>query len=91
MLYMVIERFNEGAAPEIYRRARERGRMLPPGLAYLGSWVDLKFRRCFQLMSTEDAALIDEWRAAWHDLVAFEVIPVRSSAEAAKAIASSLG
>ena len=26
MLYMVIEYFNAGAAPEIYRRARERGR-----------------------------------------------------------------
>ena len=33
MLYMVIEYFNAGAAPEIYRRARDRGRQLPPGPA----------------------------------------------------------
>jgi Domain of unknown function (DUF3303) len=32
MLYMVIEHFNPGAAAEVYRRARDRGRLLPPGL-----------------------------------------------------------
>ncbi len=34
MLYMVVERYRDGAAPEIYRRARERGRLQPsdPGL-----------------------------------------------------------
>jgi len=90
-LYMVIERFNEGAAPEIYRRARERGRLLPAGLEYVDSWVDYEFRRCFQLMRTDDASLFDQWRASWSDLVAFDVIPVRTSAEAAQAIASTLG
>jgi Domain of unknown function (DUF3303) len=29
MLYMAIERFKENAAPEIYRRFRENGRMMP--------------------------------------------------------------
>jgi hypothetical protein len=29
MLFMVIERFHEGKAPEIYRRYRDRGRMVP--------------------------------------------------------------
>ena len=28
---MIIERVRPGAAPEIYRRAQERGRLLPPG------------------------------------------------------------
>jgi hypothetical protein len=32
MLYMVIERFKENAVPEIYRRFREKGRMMPDGL-----------------------------------------------------------
>src|SRR2546426_10722166 len=32
---MVIERFREGAAPEVYRRARDRGRMMPDGLEYV--------------------------------------------------------
>ena len=37
MLYMIVEHFNPGAAPAIYRRARDRGRQLPPGLEYLDS------------------------------------------------------
>jgi Domain of unknown function (DUF3303) len=86
MLYMVIERFKDGAAPEVYRRAREQGRMLPPGLEYIDSWVDIEFSRCFQLMRTVDRTLFDAWIAAWRDLVAFEVVPIRSSADAAQII-----
>ena len=83
MLYMVIEYFNAGAAPEIYRRARDRGRQLPPGLEYVDSWIDESLERCFQLMETDDPALIDEWIARWSDLARFEVVPVLSSDEAA--------
>ena len=83
MLYMIVESFHAGAAAEIYRRARDRGRMLPPGLEYLDSWVDLDYSRCFQLMRTDDPALIDTWTSHWIDLVGFEVVPVRTSAEAA--------
>jgi hypothetical protein len=83
MLYMVIEYFNAGATAEIYRRARERGRQLPPGLEYVDSWVDLDYIRCFQLMRTEDPSLFEGWTRAWSDLH-MEVIPVRTSAEAAR-------
>ena len=83
MLYMVIERFTRGAAP-VYERAAQRGRMLPPGLAYVDSWVEEPgLDRCFQLMETEDASLFDEWIAAWADLAEFEVVPVIGSAAAA--------
>jgi len=82
MLYMVIERFKKGAAPEIYRRFREKGRMVPEGLEYLSSWIDLDFKRCWQLMQTEDFALFDRWIENWKDLMDFEIVPVRSSAEA---------
>ena len=59
MLYMVIEYFNAGAAVDIYRRARDRGRQLPLGLEYVDSWVDLNYFRCFQLMRTDDRALFE--------------------------------
>jgi hypothetical protein len=85
---MVIEEFKPGAAPSIYRRAREQGRGLPAGLEYVDSWVDLDFRRCFQLMRTEDPALFERWIACWQDLVRFEVVPVRTSAEAARVMAA---
>ncbi|MCG3119651.1 MAG: hypothetical protein ALAOOOJD_02126 [bacterium] len=90
MLYMVIEHFKEGKAPEIYRRARENGRMLPDGLEYISSWVDLDFKICYQLMQTDDLSLFTVWTKAWRDLVEFEIVPVRTSAEAAYTIAPQL-
>ena len=82
MLYMIIERFKEGAVPDIYRRFREKGRMVPDGLEYISSWIDLDFKICYQLMHTEDFALFDQWIANWNDLMDFEIVPVRTSAEA---------
>ena len=90
MLYMVIERFRAGAAPEVYRRARDRGRMMPDGLEYVSSWVDLEFKTCYQLMRTVDASLFAVWTDAWKDLVEFEIVPVRTSAEASQVIAPRL-
>jgi Domain of unknown function (DUF3303) len=82
MLYMVIERFKEDAAPEIYRRFRQKGRRMPEGLEYVSSWVDLDFKVCWQLMQTENFALFDQWIDSWRDLIDFEIVPVRTSAEA---------
>ena len=90
MLYMVIERFKDGAAPDVYRRAREQGRMMPEGLEYVSSWVDLNFKTCYQLMRTEDVSLFAAWTKAWEDLVEFEIVPVRTSAEAAQVMAPRL-
>jgi hypothetical protein len=86
MLFMVIERFRPGRAAEVYHRFRERGRMAPDTLRYVASWVDLGFERCFQVMEAEDDAPLRAWMAHWDDLVDFEIIPVRTSAEAAAAM-----
>jgi hypothetical protein len=82
MLYMVIERFKEGAAPQIYDRLRDKGRMMPDGLEYVSSWIDLDFRRCWQLMRTDDESLFRRWIENWNDLMEFDVVPIRTSAEA---------
>ena len=87
MIFMVIEHYRPGRAPEVYRRFRERGRMAPAGLRYVTSWVDPKFERCFQVMEADDEALFKQWTANWDDLIDFEIVPVRTSAEAAAAIA----
>ncbi len=83
MLFMVIERFALGQAPEVYRRFRDLGRMAPDGLRYISSWVDLNFERCFQVMEADSEALFREWTANWDDVIDFEIVPVRTSAEAA--------
>lgn len=84
MLYMVIEKYTQGPRP-VYERARERGRMLPPGLAYVDSWIvdNDQLDKCFQLMETDDPALFDDWLSHWRDLAEFEIVPVIKSAEAA--------
>jgi hypothetical protein len=81
MLYMVVERFKQGAAPEIYRRFREKGRMMPAGLEYVSSWIDHDLKICWQLMQTENIDLFEQWTRHWDDLMEFEVVPVRTSAE----------
>ena len=74
----------------MYRRFRDKGRMAPESVRYVSSWVDLEFQRCFQVMEADGEEDLREWLSHWDDLVDFEVVPVRTSAEAAAAIASQL-
>ena len=87
---MVIEHFRPGRVPDVYRRFRDRGRLAPEGVRYVSSWVDLDFQRCFQVMEADSELSLRKWAANWDDLVEFEIIPVRTSAEAAAAIAPAL-
>ncbi len=82
MQYMVVERFKD--VHTVYRRFRERGRMMPDGLAYVSSWIDAKMERCFQLMETRDPSLFDQWIANWDDVMDFEIYPLITSQEAAE-------
>ena len=84
MLFMVIEHFKNRDARAVYERFAEKGRMMPEGLNYVDSWVEKGFDRCFQLMETDDQALLDAWIAEWDDLMDFEVIPVVTSTDARK-------
>jgi hypothetical protein len=90
MLFMIVETFKNKDAVPVYRRFRDRGRLAPEGLTYVSSWVDENLERCFQLMETDDRALLDQWMANWQDLVDFEVYPVMSSKDAAEKISPRL-
>jgi hypothetical protein len=81
MLYMVIERFKHGDAEAIGKRFKISGRMLPEGVTYHASWVDLAGTCCFQIMETLDPELLNAWASRWEDLVAFEIVPVLASAD----------
>ena len=87
MLYMVIERFKVDAT-HIYLRLREKGRMMPAGLEYISSWIDLDRKTCYQLMQTKDESLFAPWTQNWKDLIEFEIVTVRTSAETARVVAS---
>jgi len=90
MLYMVIERFRDGDPVPVYRRFRDRGRMMPDGIEYRGSWVTADLTLCFQVMECGDRRLLDEWMANWSDITDFEVVPVMTSADAAAAVSPRL-
>lgn len=90
MLYMVVEHYRNADPAPVYRRFRDRGRLMPAGLEYRGSWVTEDLGRCFQVMECADRALLDQWIASWNDIVDFEVIPVLTSAQADAAVAARL-
>lgn len=90
MLFMVIERYRDRDTREVYRRLQQRGRMLPVGLEYVGSWVEADLDRCFQLVECDDARTLQQWVIQWQDLVEFEITPVVPSEETAEAIARML-
>lgn len=73
---MVIEKFKTECKDKIYERLKTKGRMLPNGLIYLDSWLELQGKRCFQLMETDNEYLFDEWVKKWNDLIDFEIIPL---------------
>ena len=79
MLYMVIEHFKD--APAIYQRLSEKGRLMPEGLEYISSWIDVDLKICWQLMRAEDESLFQRWIENWNDLMEFEIVPVCTSAE----------
>ena len=91
MQYVVIENFHGGDPVPVYQRFRERGRIAPEGLTYVASWITEDLSRCYQVMETDDRALLDAWIAQWDDLVDFEVLPVLSSAEVQAKLAPRLG
>jgi hypothetical protein len=90
MLYMVVETFRNGDPIPVYRRFRDRGRLMPEGIEYRGSWVSDDLRRCFQIMECAERGLLDRWIANWDDLTEFEVVPVVTSSDAAAQLAPRL-
>jgi Protein of unknown function (DUF3303) len=90
MLFMVIENFRKSDAKSIYRRFRDRGRLMPEGLSYVNSWVAADLGRCFQLMESDDVTLLQRWVAEWSDLADFEIVPVTPGKSTAEALAGQL-
>ena len=86
MLFMVIEHFRDQNSNAVYRRFREKGRLMPDGVCFVGSWVTADLSRCFQIIECDDVALIQRWAAGWSDLVQFEILPVVAGKDTAMAL-----
>jgi len=81
MLFMVLERFRGGDPRPVGERFKHSGRMLPDGVTYHVSWVDVAGARCFQVMEAPHAELLDVWVSRWNDLIDFEIVPVQTSSD----------
>ncbi len=88
MQYMIIERYRPGKMKEVYRRFDEKGRMMPDGVLFIGSWINEDVTVCYQVMETDSVDRLQEWISHWNDLVDFEIIPVIQSAQAREKVFS---
>jgi hypothetical protein len=90
MLFMCIETFKNQDAKAFYRRFRDKGRQMPDGLTFVGSWVTADLDRCFQVMECDDVTLLQRWIVQWSDMIHFEILPVVAGKDVAGALASQL-
>jgi hypothetical protein len=90
MQFMVIETFRNQDAQAVYRKFRDKGRMMPEGLAFVSSYVAADLSRCFQLMECDDVTLLQRWVAQWADVAAFEIVPVVAGKDTAAALGPEL-
>jgi hypothetical protein len=86
MQFMVVETFRNQDGKAIYRRLRDKGRVMPENLQFVASWVSADLSRCFQLMEADDITLLQRWIAEWSDLMSFEIVPVVSGKDTAEAL-----
>jgi hypothetical protein len=86
MLFMVVEKFRNQDGKSVYRRFRDKGRLMPEGLTFVSSWVAADLSRCFQVMECEDVTRLQRWVTEWSDLIEFEIVPVVAGNETAEAL-----
>ena len=82
---MVIEKYKDKEA--VYKRFREKGRMMPEGVSYVNSWVSKDGNLCYQINESKSEELLHQWAANWNDVTDFEFIPVISSQEMSEKMA----
>src|SRR5437773_11325751 len=90
MVFMVIESFRNQDAKAVYRRFRDKGRLTPEGLTFVGSWVEADLRRCFQLIECGDGTLLQRWVAEGSDFLDFAIVPVGPGRDVAAALSGQL-
>ena len=87
---MVIENLRNQDGKAVYRRFRDKGRMTPDGLKFVGSWTEANLGRIFQLMECDDVALFQRWVTEWSDLIVFEIVRVTPGKETAEVLSAQI-
>lgn len=79
MTFLIIEKFRKDKVKALYLRLEKEGRLLPEGIQYLSSWIDLDITTCYQVMQADTLGQIQEWLMQWQEFAEFEIIPVIDS------------
>jgi len=79
MTFMIIEHFHPQRVKALYERLDREGRVLPPGINYLNSWIDESVSTCYQVMEAPSLEQLSAWTKRWEDYADFEIIPVIDS------------
>ena len=88
MTFLIIENFKKDKVKALYLRLEKEGRLLPEGIQYLSSWIDLDITTCYQVMQADTLGQIQEWLLEWEGFAEFEIIPVIDSDTARKIVLS---
>ncbi|MCB0686265.1 MAG: DUF3303 family protein [Saprospiraceae bacterium] len=88
MTFLVIEKFNKDKIKLLYQRLEKEGRLMPEGIEYISSWIDIDITTCYQIVKGANIGQIQEWLTRWAGFAEFEIIPVIDSATASKIVLS---
>jgi hypothetical protein len=87
MHFMVVCGFRNHDARAVYTRMLDEGRLIPSeDMKFVQSWATADLSRTFQVFECNDVTLLQRWVAAWADLCTFEILPVVTGLDAAKAL-----
>ena len=71
MLFMVIERFSKQNLQPMADRFKQHGRMLPEGVTYVASWMEINGTSCYQIMDAVDYPALERWLSRWSTLLPY--------------------
>ena len=79
MTVMISEHVHAGRVKALYERLDREGRLLPPDIIYVNSWLDESVSTCYQVMEAPSLERLLAWTEQWEAYADFEIIPVIDS------------
>ena len=86
MQFMATWRIKPEHVSQSVERFKETGAMPPAGVKMIGRWHDVAGGHGFTLAETDDPVAISSWCMRWADLLDFEIAPVVTDEQLAKAL-----
>ena len=86
MQFMTTWTFKPEHNSQAAGRFKETGGLAPAGVKMIGRWHDVAGGRGFALAEADDPVAMSKWCRQWADLLSFEIVPVLTDEQLAKAL-----